>query len=158
MGIEIERKFLVIGDKWRGLGNGTLYRQGYLGGENGRTARVRIAGDQAFLTIKGPTNGISRSEFEYPIPLADANDMLVNLCQQPIIEKTRYIIPYQGQIWEVDEFSGENNGLIVAEIELATENQTIICPDWIGEEVSADRRYGNASLVHYPFSRWRSEP
>lgn len=156
MGTEIERKFLVTSDEWRGLALGVIYRQGYLCIEKGRTVRVRIAGEQAFLTIKGATSGISRTEFEYAIPMTDALIMLAELCQHPIIEKKRYTINHQGALWEVDEFFGENVGLVVAEIELAEEGQAFARPSWIGEEVSADRRYANASLVKYPFSLWSS--
>lgn len=156
MGTEIERKFLVTGDGWRELAVATVYRQGYLGLEQGRTVRVRIAGEEAFLTIKGQASGISRMEFEYPIPLEDARIMLTELCEQPIIEKKRSRINYQGFVWEVDEFFGENEGLLVAEIELAAEGQAFAKPSWVGEEVSDDRRYANASLVKNPFCRWAS--
>lgn len=158
MGIEIERKFLVTGDEWRVLATGTLYRQGYLCATQERTVRVRIAGDKAFLTIKGRTSGVSRTEYEYPIPVADATVMLAELCEQPIIEKKRYRINYQGFVWEVDEFLGENEGLLVAEIELAAEGQEFATPPWVGVEVSSDRRYGNANLVKNPFSTWKHCP
>ena len=154
MGTEIERKFLVTSDEWRGMAPGVRYRQGYLSSSKERTVRVRIAGDTAFLTIKGKTSGISRMEYEYPIPVEDASVLLRELCDQPIIEKKRYTINYQGFVWEVDEFFGENAGLLVAEIELEEENQEFAKPPWIGEEVSADRRYSNASLVENPFCQW----
>ena len=154
MGTEIERKFLVTGNEWRDMAVGVVYRQGYLCLEKGRTVRVRVAGEQAFLTIKGESSGISRMEYEYPIPVADARVMLAELCEQPIIEKKRYRITYQGFVWEVDEFFGENEGLLVAEIELEGEGQAFAKPSWIGAEVSADRRYSNASLVKHPFSGW----
>jgi adenylate cyclase len=154
MGIEIERKFLVTDDEWKGLAMGTLYRQGYLSSTKKLTVRVRIAGDKAFLTIKGETSGISRMEYEYPIPVEDARVMLAELCEQPIIEKKRYTINYQGFVWEVDEFFGENEGLLVAEIELEAEGQEFEKPPWVGMEVSSDRRYCNASLVKNPFSGW----
>jgi CYTH domain-containing protein len=133
---------------------GTLYRQGYLSSTKKLTVRVRIAGDKAFLTIKGETSGISRMEYEYPIPVEDARVMLAELCEQPIIEKKRYTINYQGFVWEVDEFFGENEGLLVAEIELEAEGQEFEKPPWVGMEVSSDRRYCNASLVKNPFSGW----
>jgi len=151
---EIEKKYLVKGDKWRGLAEGVDYRQGYLSTEPERTVRIRTMGEKAFLTIKGPTIGISRTEYEYPIPLADGNRMLDELCQKPIIEKKRYTIIIQEQVWEVDKFKGENEGLIVAEIELESEDQKIDLPDWIGEEVSHDPRYFNANLVSNPYSNW----
>lgn len=154
MGIEIERKFLVRHDGWRNLAEGLLYRQGYLTRSPGCTVRVRIAGEQGYLTIKGATAGISRAEYEYGIPLADATELL-ELCQPPLIEKTRYRIPAAaGLVWEVDEFGGENQGLIVAEIELTDVEQQIELPDWIGSEVSNDSRYFNANLAKQPFSRW----
>ncbi|MBU0663782.1 MAG: CYTH domain-containing protein [Proteobacteria bacterium] len=155
MGTEIERKFLVTGDAWRGMATGTEYRQGYLGSDQGRTVRVRIAGDKAFLTIKGKSSGISRMEYEYQIPVEDARVLLAELCEQPIIEKKRYRISYQGFVWEVDEFFGENEGLLVAEIELEEEGQEFEKPPWVGMEVSSDRRYANASLVKTPFSIWK---
>ncbi len=154
MGIEIERKFLVRHDGWRNLAKGLLYRQGYLTRSPGCTVRVRIAGEQGYLTIKGATAGISRAEYEYGIPLADATELL-ELCQPPLIEKMRYRIPAAaGLVWEVDEFGGENQGLIVAEIELTDAEQQIELPDWIGSEVSNDSRYFNANLAKQPFSRW----
>lgn len=154
MGIEIERKFLVQGDGWRQLGSGTRYRQGYLVNTKERIVRVRVAGDQGYLTIKGNNESIQRSEYEYAIPLADANELLNTLCQRPFIEKTRYRIPWQDVVWEVDEFSGDNQGLIVAEVELKDPNQPLTLPEWVGREVSDDPRYLNANLVNHPFSQW----
>lgn len=154
MAIEIERKFLVIGDAWRSLGQGTLYRQGYIARGQGRTVRVRTAGDQGYLTIKGASVSLARPEFEYPIPLADAETMLATLCDRPLIEKNRYRITWDGLVWEVDEFLGENQGLILAEVELTSPTQAITLPNWVGDEVTHDSRYYNASLVTHPFSRW----
>lgn len=154
MAIEIERKFLVKGDSWRALGQGTAYRQGYLTSGQASTVRVRIAGDQAYLTIKGTSIDLARAEFEYPIPLADAAEMLETLCTTALIEKTRYKIESGGLLWEVDEFAGENQGLIIAEVELKAADQAIALPDWIGEEVSQDPRYFNSSLARYPFTHW----
>lgn len=155
MAKEIERKFLVKGDRWRDLAAGVSYRQGYLLRERtGKTIRIRIIGDQAFLTIKGQTKGLTRLEFEYPIPLADAVEMLEKLGDRPQIEKQRYRIPMGGFVWEVDEFFGENAGLIVAEIELNEEAQSFPKPEWISVEVTHASRYFNASLVDYPYSRW----
>ncbi|HEY9604108.1 MAG TPA: CYTH domain-containing protein [Allocoleopsis sp.] len=157
MATEIERKFLVKGDEWRSLGTGTQYRQGYLSTKKGCTVRVRLVGEQGYLTIKGLTQGFSRAEYEYPIPVEDAQEMLDNLCDRPLIEKTRYKIALAGLIWEVDEFAGENQGLIIAEVELTDANQTVELPSWIGKEVSDDPRYYNANLTQHPFSYWSSE-
>lgn len=154
MGKEIERKFLLKDSGWRGLAGGRLYRQGYLSTVIERAVRVRTIGDHAYLTIKGVSTGITRLEFEYEIPLADANSMLDNLCEKPLIEKTRYVIPYEDFTWEVDEFHGENAGLIVAEVELENECQEFRLPPWVGEEVSDDPRYFNANLVEHPYTTW----
>lgn len=155
MGIEIERKFLVKGDGWRSLGVGTVYCQGYLASGKGVTVRVRIAGDTGYLTIKGATEGISRSEFEYVIPTPDAEEMLSTLCDRPLIEKVRYRIIQDDLTWEVDEFTGANQGLVMAEVELRDPNQIVELPDWIGEEVSHDPRYFNAYLAKNPFPSWK---
>ena len=132
MPTEIERKFLVKSEEWRKLATGTIYRQGYIATKKGTTVRVRLAGNQGYLTIKGATKGISRAEYEYEIPAEDAQEMLNSLCEPPLIEKTRYKIAIDDLIWEVDEFVGENQGLIVAEVELTDANQTINFPalDW----------------------------
>ncbi|HEY9623849.1 MAG TPA: CYTH domain-containing protein [Crinalium sp.] len=154
MGVEIERKFLLKNDEWRSLASGVLYRQGYIASGKGRTVRVRIAGDQGYITIKGPSAGSARSEFEYPIPLTDATEMLDTLCDRPLIEKTRHKIHLDDLIWEVDEFAGENQGLIMAEVELTDANQVVTIPDWIGQEVTGDPRYFNSNLAKNPFTRW----
>lgn len=154
MGVEIERKFLLQGEAWRGLGQAVLLRQGYLSSVRERVVRVRIEGEQAMLTIKGANVGATRGEWEYPIPLADAAELLDGLCEQPLIEKVRHRIEHAGMVWEVDEFLGANAGLIVAEIELASEDQPFEKPDWIGAEVSGDARYYNANLIRHPFSQW----
>ena len=154
MATEIERKFRVVGDAWRALAEGVVYRQGYLSTVKARTVRVRVVGDNGYLTIKGASVGASRAEYEYPIPVADANAMLDDLCEKPIIEKSRYRIAQGDLAWEVDEFTGENAGLIVAEIELADEAQAFDKPAWIGEEVTGDPRFFNANLVANPYSRW----
>ena len=154
MGKEIERRFLVKGDAWRGLGQGTEFKQGFLSTVKERVVRVRIAGERATLTIKGITRGFSKAEFEYEIPRADAQALLEELCERPLIEKTRYRIGHHGLIWEVDEFVGENKGLILAEVELTSENQAINPPAWIGQEISGDPRYFNSNLVSNPFTRW----
>lgn len=155
MAKEIERKYLIEKESWRKLAlPGEVFRQGYLSTDKERTVRVRSVGDRGYLTIKGKTTGVTRSEFEYTIPPRDANELLDTLCLRPLIEKTRYRVPYAGMTWEIDEFAGENQGLILAEVELEHEGQAIELPDWIGREVSDDPRYYNANLVNHPFSRW----
>ena len=154
MSVEIERKFLVRDDRWKVLGQGVLLRQGYLSSHPDRIVRVRIEGDAALLTIKGRSVGATRGEWEYPIPLADAEAFLDSLCERPIIEKYRSRIRFEGMVWEVDEFLGENAGLVVAEIELEREDQPFVKPDWIGEEVTQDARYFNANLLRHPYRAW----
>ncbi len=154
MGNEIERKFLVKGDEWRSLGQGVDYQQGFLSTEKERVVRVRIAGSLATLTIKGVSAGISRIEFEYEIPKEDARILLDKLCVRPWIDKTRYRIVIDEVVWEVDEFWGANQGLILAEVELSDVNQVVALPSWIGLEVSDDSRYFNSNLVLTPFSEW----
>jgi adenylate cyclase len=154
MGTEIERKFLVVGDAWRSLAEGTHYRQGYLSSVKERTVRVRKAGDTGTLTIKGVSMGATRPEYEYEIPADEAHEMIDHLCETPIIEKNRYRIPHGDVTWEIDEFLGVNKGLVVAEVELDSEDQTFERPDWIGQEVTANPKYLNANLVARPFSTW----
>jgi CYTH domain-containing protein len=154
MGTEIERKFLVRGEEWRKLAQGISYRQGYLCTEKERTVRVRTVENQGYLTIKGKNNGVSRLEYEYEIPLTEADELLDRLCRKPLITKKRYRITFEGFVWEVDEFFNENSGLIVAEIELECENQPFVKPDWIDQEVSSDIRYYNSSLIDLPYSKW----
>lgn len=154
MSIEIERKFLVSGDGWKAQGKGVAMRQGYLSTHPDRTVRVRIEGDTATMTIKGRTQGFSRGEWEYAIPMADAESLLNDVCERPLIEKMRTRIAYEGRVWEVDEFFGDNQGLIVAEIELESETQAFARPDWLGEEVTGDARYFNSSLLKRPYSSW----
>lgn len=157
MGQEIERKFLVIGDAWRALGEAVFIRQGYLATEPLRTVRVRVAGERGWLTVKGISIGASRLEFEYPIPVKDATDMLDGFCDRPIMEKRRTRIPIGDVTWEVDEFLGENSGLIVAEVELRHAEQPVELPEWIGAEVTGDPRYYNSNLLAHPFNRWGKE-
>jgi CYTH domain-containing protein len=156
MGKEIEKKFLILNNDWRHLATGEPYCQGYLNSEKERTVRVRTIGDRGILTIKGPNLGGTRLEYEYDIPFDEAREMLHELCRKPLIEKTRYKIPFKGFIWEVDEFKGENSGLIFAEIELQHEGQEFAKPPWIGKEVTDDSRYYNANLVKNPYSNWKS--
>jgi len=155
MGTEIERKFLVINDNWRKeASEGIHYQQGYFTTNELCSIRVRIAGDKADLNIKSATLGIFRTEYDYPIPVKDAKEILQNLCTRPLIEKIRYLVPHGQHTWEVDVFSGHNEGLVVAEIELATAEQSFAKPDWIGKEVSYDPRYYNVCLVKHPYRNW----
>ena len=155
MAREIERKYVLKNDGWRKeAGSGTSYRQGYLSTDPERSVRVRIGGGQAFLTIKGKTEGAGRSEFEYPIPHNDGEQILAQLCHRPLIEKTRYIIRHGDLKWEIDEFHGQNRGLIIAEVELSDDQRHIDKPDWLGEEVTPDPRYYNLNLVANPYSNW----
>ncbi|MFK8105155.1 MAG: CYTH domain-containing protein [Saprospiraceae bacterium] len=154
MGLEIERKFLLADASWRSETNeGTLLVQGYLSTIPERTVRVRVRGQQGTLTVKGKNENATRQEFEYDIPVADALAML-KLCEQPIIEKTRYEIFFAGKCWEIDEFSGVNTGLIVAEVELNAETEAIELPRWIGREVTTEERYYNSNLLAHPFQKW----
>ncbi|HEY5706473.1 MAG TPA: CYTH domain-containing protein [Terrimicrobiaceae bacterium] len=153
MAKEIERKFLLSDDSWRSGSQGCHYVQGYLSRDPERVVRVRQAGTCAFISVKGIAQGTTRQEFEYPIPLSDA-EALMKLCICPLIEKTRYVVEYHGKRWEVDEFHGENEGLVLAEIEITREDEPIDLPPWIGAEVSHDARYFNANLVEHPFMRW----
>lgn len=154
MAQEIERKFLVAGASWKEGATGTLIRQGYLSSVMECTVRVRVAGRKAFLTVKGVSRGVTRTEFEYPIPVRDAAAMLDALCEHPLIEKTRWVVPFKGFTWEVDEFHGENAGLVVAEVELPTAEMKPALPPWVREEVSSDPRYFNANLAKKPFRSW----
>jgi adenylate cyclase len=154
MGIEIEKKFLLKGGEWKQLAVGIAYRQGYLNSVKERTVRVRTINDNGFLTIKGVSVGATRLEYEYEIPLEDAQALLDELCEKPLIEKNRYKADFGGFIWEIDEFFGENDGLIVAEIELESEDQSFDKPQWVGEEVTGDTRYFNSNLIKNPYSQW----
>jgi CYTH domain-containing protein len=153
MATEIERKFLVTDNNWPKQ-DFSDYQQGYLSLDKERTVRIRIAGNCAYITIKGISRSAARSEYEYKIPVPDADAMLNNLCLLPLIVKRRYRIEYAGNIWEVDVFGKENTGLVIAEIELQDEHQNFEKPDWIGREVTADERYYNSSLVSKPYNTW----
>ncbi len=154
MGLEIERKFLVQGQAWRQPPEAqTRFSQGYLSRDPARTVRVRLAGERAFLTIKGATVGATRAEFEYEIPPADAAQLLA-LCDGPVVDKIRHVLWVGGLCWEVDEFLGANAGLVVAEIELQSEDQAFERPAWLGAEVTGDARYVNANLAVRPYSNW----
>lgn len=154
MKIEIERKFLLNNDAWRDGATGILYRQGYLCTDPERTVRVRLGGGTAILAIKGAGDGIARTEFEYPIPSEEAVVLLDSLCLQPLVEKYRYLVPFAGLTWEIDEFLGANAGLLLAEVELERIDQPVPLPPWIGLEVSGDPRYYNAWLARHPFTTW----
>jgi len=153
MAIEIERKFLVRKPLWAPAVPGTRYRQGYLSLDPQRTVRVRLAGAAGFLTIKGASAHGARAEYEYPIPAADAEALLA-LCHRPLIEKLRYRVTVGGHLWEVDEFFGDNAGLLLAEVELTEIGEAVELPEWVGEEVTDDPRYYNAALSQHPFSTW----
>jgi adenylate cyclase len=152
---EIERKFLVAHEGWRvGVTSIQRIRQGYLCLDPGRTVRVRVSDDQAWLTIKGPGAGASRAEYEYPLPAAEATQLLDQLCLRPQIDKTRHLVPHGGLVFEVDLFHGDNEGLIMAEVELAAADTHVDLPPWIGAEVTGDPRYFNAYLIRHPFRTW----
>lgn len=154
MGEEIERKFLVIGDGWRAGAGGMRYRQGFLSTEPERVVRVRVAGARGWIAIKGPAIGARRTELEYEIPVADAELMLEKLCKRPLVEKVRHTLTVGSHTWEIDVFEGENEGLIIAEIELRSEDEAFEKPEWIGKEVTADPRYFNSNLVAHPYRNW----
>jgi len=157
MGVEIERKFLVVGDSWRGqVIEQTHIVQGYLASTDTLTLRVRIRGERAYLTLKGTSTNISRSEFEYEIPVADAQVMLDQLSQGPVIDKVRHLVLVEGHTWEVDVFAADNAGLVMAEVELTSEDEAFVKPAWAGPEVSDDARYYNVNLARVPFSEWRA--
>ena len=158
MGVEIEKKFLLKNNSWRLLGKRLRYVQGYLNSRKERTVRVRTIEDKGFLTIKGIAAGAIRPEWEYEIPYDEALEMLEKLCEKPLIEKIRCKITYHGRIWEVDEFQGDNLGLIVAEVELESENQLFEKPGWVGREVTGDPRYFNSNLIRHPYRRWSIDP
>lgn len=156
MAIEIERKFLLKDDSWQlETAMVVIMRQGYIHNTGDGVVRVRVAGSTAFLTIKGRTSNYSRLEYEYPVPLAHAHEMLDSLCPKPLVEKERFFIDHRGDEWCVDKFTGANLGLVVAEIELRTENQQFERPSWLGKEVTGIPRYYNSSLVSLPYLKWK---
>lgn len=149
MSVEIERKFLVVGDGWQNAaGPGQRLWQAYVAQEEHASVRVRLAVDRAWLTLKSARSGIMRDEFEYEISLSDARDMLAKLCPGPVIEKTRYRVPHAGRIWEVDVFAGTAAGLVLAEVELASADEFLDLPAWAGTEVTGDPRFRNSMLAH----------
>ncbi len=155
MAVEIERKFLVKKATWNAIekGKGNYYRQGYMAKETNQTIRVRVTEETGYLTIKGPTTGISRPEYEYKIPKQDAEEMLNIFCNN-IVCKIRYKIEFANKLWEVDEFMNDNEGLIVAEIELRDENEKFDLPDWVEKEVTGEKRYNNSKLAVNPYKNW----
>jgi adenylate cyclase len=158
MAIEIEHKFLLGNDNWRHeVDKSVHFKQGYLSSVATSSIRVRISDNQAWLNIKSATIGTQRSEYEYEIPQSDANEILDKLCHKPLIEKIRHYINVGNHLWEIDEFKGDNEGLIVAEIELSDINQKFIKPQWLGKEVTHDLRYYNNNLALFPYSNWRSD-
>jgi len=155
MGIEIERKFLVTGDDWRAAITGSVrYQQGYLARSPSSAIRVRTDGERAYLNVKASTDGVTRLEYEYPIPLADAEELLARVALRPLIVKTRHYVDFGGRRWEIDVFEAENAGLVVAEVELEAADAEVLLPPWVGREVSSDPRYYNASLSERPYCEW----
>ena len=156
MPVEIERKFLLKNDRWRKLvSRQQPIVQGYIANTERGSVRIRLMGDEAFFSIKSMTLGVTRTEFEYPIPVTDAEYILHHLCLRPIIEKTRYYVEQDHHIWEIDVFAGDNAGLVVAEIELSAADEDFHKPDWLGAEVSNDSRYYNVKLIEHPYRLWR---
>lgn len=155
MGVEIERKFLVVSDTWKShVVSEKRIVQGYLAHTDATTVRVRVKGETAYITIKGTSSGISRSEFEYEIPVADAEAMLAQMAQGPVIDKVRHLIEVDGHTWELDVFAGDNAGLVMAEVELSDAEEAFTVPDWAGLDVSDDPRYYNVNLAAHPFREW----
>jgi adenylate cyclase len=157
MGTEIERKFLVKSDAWRSQSVGKLYRQGYVFKSTGVTVRIRVVETQGYITLKGKSEHYARPEFEYAIPVGDAQSMLDLWCYPRVVEKIRYRVPFGDLVWEVDEFQGLNQGLTLAEVELDVADQVFDRPDWVGQEVSHQDRYYNSSLAIYPYSLWTTD-
>ena len=155
MAIEIEHKFLLANNRWRtGIIRSTPYKQGYLSSNSNVSIRIRISHTEAWINLKKAAIGNQRDEYEYPIPLPDAEEIINNLCQQPLIDKTRHLVPYQQHTWEIDEFHGDNDGLIVAEIELTSSDEGFAKPDWLGTEVTLEHKYYNNQLAKRPYSSW----
>lgn len=155
MGVEVERKFLVAGESWRDdVTSATHIVQGYIAQTGTATVRVRVKGDRGFLTIKGASVGIARSEFEYEVPVGDALAMLDELAQGPVIDKVRHLVPVGAHVWEVDVFAGDNAPLVMAEVELADADEAFVRPGWAGADVSADQRYFNVNLARSPYATW----
>lgn len=159
MPVECERKYLVADDSWRlRAGEGRFFRQGYLPTVNGITVRVRVTPEGGFLTVKGPRRGFSRDEYEYPVPAAEAEEMLSRLCVPFPVEKVRYLVREGRDVWEVDVFTGRNAGLVTAELELASDDAAFERPPWLGREITGDPRYGNGALSVDPYANWKELP
>ncbi|RMH17649.1 MAG: CYTH domain-containing protein [Gammaproteobacteria bacterium] len=155
MGVEIERKFLVKDDTWKAHSiHQEEIAQGYLANTDKCSVRIRLSGESAFLNIKSMTLGVWRQEYDYDIPTEDARSLLKSLCQKPVIEKTRYHVPWKGHVWEIDVFHGANQGLVLAEVELQAEDEAFALPPWIGKEVTHLERYYNVTLVQHSFDQW----
>jgi CYTH domain-containing protein len=154
MALEIERKFRVVNNSWREHSRAVRVTQAYICNQPEKTIRLRIINEEAFLTIKSENTGLVRSEFEYPVLLADAEEMIRLFCAGQMINKTRHLLTCKGKLWEVDEFHGYNQGLVIAEVELEHADEKVELPDWIGEEVTGDPRYYNVNLVSHPYSKW----
>ena len=155
MAIEIEHKFLLANEDWRNyVIRSVYYKQGYLGGNENNSIRVRVSDEYAWLNLKSAVAGAQRLEFEYEIPLNDADIILEQLCFKPYIEKYRHFVQHAEHLWEIDEFLGDNAGLIVAEIELSQLGESFVKPDWLGQEVTDDLRYYNNNLTKYPYKDW----
>ncbi|MCI5144554.1 MAG: CYTH domain-containing protein [Candidatus Electrothrix sp. AR3] len=154
MAQEIERKFIIDISQLGELKSGVEIKQGYISTVDNSTVRIRLSGDKAFLTLKGENTGATRSEFEYAIPVKDANEMLAELCSGPVIDKTRYLVEHCGHTWEVDIFRGDNDGLIVAEVEMQSENESVDIPPWVMKEVTGEAKYYNSNLLNNPFKNW----
>jgi adenylate cyclase len=156
MAKEIERKFLINLEAIGPLPSGTVMQQGYIATADKTVVRIRVAGERAYLTLKGANKGVTRTEFEYEIPVDDAQAAIAELCSGPVVEKTRYLVDHAGHTWEVDIFHGDNAGLVVAEIELSHETEAFELPHWVTTEVSGDAKYYNSSLLDNPFKNWSS--
>ena len=155
MAIEIEHKFLLANNRWRSkVIRSTRYKQGYLASNSSVSIRIRISDTEAWINIKQAVIGNQRDEYEYTIPLSEAEEIINNLCQKPLIDKTRHLVPYQQHTWEIDEFYGDNHGLIVAEIELSANDEVFEKPDWLGKEVTLEHKYYNNQLAKKPFLSW----
>ena len=156
MGVEIERKYLVNHELWAKVKpqKSISIKQSYLSRDPEKTIRLRVADDKGYITIKGPTKGIARKEFEYEIPGEEADELMREFTTD-VIEKIRHHVVFENKLWEVDEFKGENEGLIIAEIELESEDETVELPNWIAEEVTTDKRYANSNLIRNPFKTWK---
>ena len=155
MGTEIEKKYLIVNDDWcKNADDGIYMVQGYMGTNEKSSIRIRIHGDTANLNIKSSTIGITRSEYDYPVPVDEAKEILETLCDRPYIEKTRFHVMHEGHEWEIDVFAGDNDGLIVAEVELDSLDEEFALPDWAGDDVSDDPRYYNVCLVTHPYKDW----